>query len=116
LTADGDILVYGCDFSAGSAGLAAARILGDITGADIAGSVNDTGAADLGGDWNLETQIGSIEAKAIDAPSWRGLLAPFDIRVEADTTFSMVAGWCRHSIIVTNAATSAPRRSTSSAR
>ncbi len=70
-----DILVYGCDFSGGEAGLAATTLLASITGADVAASLDDTGHADLGGDWDLETNIGTVETEMIEADGWQGLLA-----------------------------------------
>ncbi len=76
LSADGDILIYGCDFTGGDAGLEAAILLGSITGADIAASEDTTGHADLGGDWDLETQVGAVETQAFADPQWLGLLAP----------------------------------------
>jgi len=57
LTADADILVYGCDFGAGDQGAAAASALADITGADIASSDDLTGAAERGGNWILEVKV-----------------------------------------------------------
>jgi hypothetical protein len=74
LSAEGDILIYGCDFTAGDKGLEAAMILGGVTGADIAASSDLTGAADLGGDWELETSTGHIEASALTATDWRDVL------------------------------------------
>ena len=79
LTAEGDILIYGCDFTGGDAGLEAAILLGGITGADIAASTDTTGHADLGGDWDLETEVGSIETEAIEAIGWEATLAPIDL-------------------------------------
>ncbi|MEJ8847254.1 DUF4347 domain-containing protein [Variovorax rhizosphaerae] len=76
LTADGDILVYGCDFSAGTAGIEATDTLAAITGADVAASSDNTGAASLGGNWTLETQVGPIEAQSVAAASWGYALAP----------------------------------------
>ncbi|WP_218510279.1 DUF4347 domain-containing protein [Variovorax sp. dw_308] len=75
LAVHGDILIYGCDFSAGDIGLQAANTLANITHADIAASTNDTGAASLGGDWVLETHIGVIDTKAVAAPDWNHELA-----------------------------------------
>lgn len=69
LGVDGDILIYGCDFTGGDAGIEAARVLGGLTGADIASSIDDTGAAALGGDWTLENTQGTVEAQAIVAES-----------------------------------------------
>ena len=79
LSADADVLIYGCDFTAGASGLEAAMILGGITGADIAASTDATGHANLGGDWDLESKFGTIDARSIDAPEWNGLLAPLNI-------------------------------------
>ena len=79
LAGDGDILIYGCDFTGGEAGLEAAIMLGSITGADIAASVDDTGHASLGGDWELETAVGDVETDSIEADNWQGLFAPLQV-------------------------------------
>ncbi len=71
---DGDILIYGCDFTAGEEGLEAAMLLGALTGADIAASDDATGHTDLGGNWELETTIGQTEAAALTAQDWEGTL------------------------------------------
>ena len=79
LSGQADILVYGCDFAEGQAGREAATLLSQLTGADVAASTDATGFAALGGDWVLETQIGTIETQvAVDdgiQASWVGLLA-----------------------------------------
>ncbi len=74
-----DILIYGCNVAEGPDGQAFIAALSDATGADIAASDDDTGAATRGGDWDLETRHGLIEAGLIDAPEWNGLLAPLTI-------------------------------------
>ena len=79
LSTDGDILVYGCDFTRGTGGQHAAEVLAAITGADVAGSNDDTGSASLGGNWTLENHVGQIDARTIDALEWNGLLAPMVI-------------------------------------
>ncbi|MDK9722999.1 MAG: DUF4347 domain-containing protein [Rhodospirillales bacterium] len=61
LTADGDILLYGCDVGQGTIGGAFVGRLGLITGADIASSVDATGTP---GNWTLEHGTGAIEATA----------------------------------------------------
>ena len=76
LSNSGDILIYGCDFTHGIAGQEAAAILSRITGADVAGSSDATGYAAFGGDWDLEFQLGSVEADVLSAFDWQGLLAP----------------------------------------
>jgi hypothetical protein len=62
LSADGDLLLYGCDVGAGDAGR---DFLGDLairTGADVAASDDATGADALGGDWGLEVTTGTVAA------------------------------------------------------
>ncbi|WP_144006699.1 DUF4347 domain-containing protein, partial [Pelomonas sp. KK5] len=75
LAPEADILIYGCDFGGGAAGEQAATLLAALTGADVAASIDATGAASLGGDWDLELHEGSIEAQAISAPDYDHLLA-----------------------------------------
>lgn len=60
LSADADILIYGCDFAEGETGTLAADMMGRLTGADIAASEDQTGAAALGGDWDLEYRSGDV--------------------------------------------------------
>jgi hypothetical protein len=78
-TANGDLLIYGCDVAATPDGQAMLNALSRLTGADVAASEDLTGNAALGGDWNLEYASGRIEANiAIDQQAqqaWTGLLA-----------------------------------------
>jgi hypothetical protein len=67
LTADADILVYGCDVAATEGGVTLLGKLAAITGADVAGSTNDTGGT-AGADWTLEYHSGAIEAAALYSP------------------------------------------------
>ncbi|MCB1510383.1 MAG: DUF4347 domain-containing protein, partial [Hyphomicrobiaceae bacterium] len=92
LSAEGDILLYGCDFAAGTNGLAAVQTLSAITGADVAASTDDTGSDGRGGDWDLETQLGHIDVAAIDAPEWDGVLAPMVISVTSNPITSGGSG------------------------
>ncbi|HVZ43521.1 MAG TPA: DUF4347 domain-containing protein, partial [Ramlibacter sp.] len=62
LATGADILIYGCDVGAGAEGAALVATLSQLTGADVAASSNETGAARLGGDWTLETRIGDVTA------------------------------------------------------
>ena len=61
LTDSGDLLLYGCDLSNGAAGARFLQAIARATGADVAASTNDTGAASKGGDWILESATGVIE-------------------------------------------------------
>jgi hypothetical protein len=74
LTEEGDILIYGCNFTAGEMGLTAATLLAEITGADVAASDDTTGHADRGGDWVLETSIGHVQTLALAPSAWMGTL------------------------------------------
>ncbi|MBE9181779.1 DUF4347 domain-containing protein [Oculatella sp. LEGE 06141] len=62
LTADADILLYGCNVAAGDIGTDFVQTLGAITGADIAASIDLTGNAALGGNWVLEASTGDIQS------------------------------------------------------
>jgi parallel beta-helix repeat protein len=79
LTTNADILIYGCNFSETERGQTFASNLAAITGADVAGNREQTGALSLGGDWTLDSQTGAIEASAAlsatGQASWGHLLA-----------------------------------------
>jgi hypothetical protein len=60
LTADANILLYGCEVAAGAAGQAFVQTLSELTQAEVAASANLTGSAALGGDWELEFATGEI--------------------------------------------------------
>src|SRR3954468_8158265 len=75
LTEDADILLYGCSTGADAAFLAR---LAELTGADVAASTDDTGAAALGGNWALESSTGPIEASTFAIHDYDALLATTD--------------------------------------
>ncbi|MBW4500366.1 MAG: DUF4347 domain-containing protein [Scytonema hyalinum WJT4-NPBG1] len=54
------LLLYGCHVAAGDAGVEFITKLHQLTQANVAASANLTGNAFLGGDWNLEVNIGNI--------------------------------------------------------
>ena len=58
LSANADILLYGCDVAAGVDGSAFINSLARITAADVAASTGGTGSAAQSGDWVLEKQTG----------------------------------------------------------
>jgi hypothetical protein len=62
LTADADILLYGCNVAAGETGRSFVNLLTQMTGADIAASDDLTGNAALGGNWDLEVRSGRIDS------------------------------------------------------
>jgi Ca2+-binding RTX toxin-like protein len=61
LTNDADILLYGCDVANGE-GTKFVQEISQLTGANVAASINKTGSAALGGDWNLEFSVGEINS------------------------------------------------------
>ncbi|WNZ24967.1 DUF4347 domain-containing protein [Leptolyngbya sp. NK1-12] len=81
LTADADILLYGCNVAADGTGQALVNQLSQLTGADVAASDDLTG---LGGDWQLEYQTGSIETAAIADDAYKGTLANFFVTSTSD--------------------------------
>jgi hypothetical protein len=70
LSPDGDILIYACDYGAGAEGLAALSLWADLTGADVAASTDATGHTELGGDWTLEAQLGTVETAELAPQNW----------------------------------------------
>ena len=78
LSAQADLMLYGCDVAAGANGLFLIEGLAALTGADVAASDDLTGSAARGGDWLLERHTGQIEATvAADAAlqqTWDGVL------------------------------------------
>ena len=62
LNADADILIYGCELASTEDGRALVDAIAMLTGADVAASDDLTGHEDLGGDWEFEYVIGTVEA------------------------------------------------------
>ncbi|MBS7780101.1 DUF4347 domain-containing protein [Acidovorax sp. CCYZU-2555] len=71
-----DWLLYGCSVAADETGRNFVSLLAEASGADVAASNDSTGAARLGGDWDLEFEVGAIasvpvfdaaQAQAFDA-------------------------------------------------
>jgi hypothetical protein len=104
LTANADVLVYGCDVAEGTAGHAFIQELSRLTGADVAASSNVTGNAAFGGDWVLEEHVGFIDTpillSGVARDTWFGTLATFTVNSLADTP---TAGTLRTAITQANA-------------
>ncbi|MFM9964548.1 MAG: DUF2341 domain-containing protein [Planctomycetaceae bacterium] len=106
LTSDGDLLFYGCELAKSAAGQELLESLQTLTGADIAASTDNTGAAILGGDWELEFQRGAIETRTLfnrlgepEEGDWFGLLNTFVVTNVNDSG----AGSLRQAITDANA-------------
>ncbi len=61
-THQASLLLYGCNVAAGEMGAAFVERLHQLTGANVAASTEKTGNAALGGNWELEYTIGTLEA------------------------------------------------------
>ncbi len=61
LANDADLLFYGCDLAGSESGQFLIESISELTGADVTASVDDTGHAFFGGDWDLEFSTGNIE-------------------------------------------------------
>jgi len=114
LTADADLLLYGCELAQTAVGQRLVRDLALLTGADVAASIDLTGAASTGGNWALEYRSGSIEARI--APSlwqqtqWSGVLATYTVTTTADGIgSSLLVGSLRWAISQANANPGADR-------
>ncbi|WP_081614422.1 lectin-like domain-containing protein [Novipirellula maiorica] len=62
LAPNADILLYGCEVGSGSGGEALMQSIAKLTGADVAASIDTSGARTLGANWTLEKTIGQIES------------------------------------------------------
>ncbi|MFN6525743.1 putative Ig domain-containing protein [Nostoc sp. ChiSLP03a] len=60
LSADAQLLLYGCEVGQTEQGKAFVQRLSEFTGAVVAASDNLTGSTALGGDWELEVSTGAI--------------------------------------------------------
>ncbi|RZV51533.1 MAG: DUF4347 domain-containing protein, partial [Pseudomonadales bacterium] len=89
LSEGADLMIYGCNLAASDAGQAMLASLATVTGADVAASDDLTGAASLGGDWDLEYQTGNIETQVAFSASfqqqWQATLDIFTVNTFADT-------------------------------
>ncbi len=79
LSAEADILIYGCDLASTESGQSLINALGKLTGADVAASDDKTGAAEQGGDWVLEYKTGTIQTGLVLSTAmqqnWENVLA-----------------------------------------
>ncbi|MGK4303429.1 putative Ig domain-containing protein [Shewanella xiamenensis] len=79
LAADGQMLLFGCDLAKSEIGKAFVEKLADLTGADVAGSVNVTGsgllASNSESDWELEYFTGESSPSVAQTFNTKRLLA-----------------------------------------
>ncbi|AFY76517.1 hypothetical protein Ple7327_1106 [Pleurocapsa sp. PCC 7327] len=83
-----NLLLYGCNVAAGDAGEEFLEKLHRLTGAAVAASSSPIGHQSLGGNWHLDTQIGTVNASLpIGEESlsrWKGLLQQLLIAVTSN--------------------------------
>ncbi|WNM57808.1 DUF2341 domain-containing protein [Candidatus Nitrospira allomarina] len=103
LSADADLLIYGCNFGRGVSGFSAMQTLAELTGADIAASTDRTGHVSEFANWHLEVSTGFIETSIIigqaTQDAWEGVLATYTVT----TTTDGGAGSLRQAILNANA-------------
>lgn len=75
LVSDGDLLIYGCNVAQGAQGQAFVQQLAQITQADLAASSDATGAANAGGNGQLEVIVGAVETPTLDVADFSTVLA-----------------------------------------
>jgi predicted outer membrane repeat protein len=84
-TADGDLLLYGCELAGSAAGESLLEDLAGLLGVDVAASTDATGAAALGGNWTLEYALGDVESGfTLAAADWTFTLATVTANVFSD--------------------------------
>ena len=90
LSPEADLLIYGCDLAQSDSGRFLLDSIATLCDCDVAASTDVTGHRDLGGDWDLEYQVGQIETDiAISAAaqlSWHNTLASPDEITVTETT------------------------------
>ena len=78
-----DLIVYGCNVAKGQIGQDFIKKLSVVTGFDVAASTNLTGQSSLGGDWELESNTGWIDASLAwqdtDIKQIQGVFAIFTV-------------------------------------
>jgi hypothetical protein len=103
LSADADILIYGCNFAAGQNGQALVADIANLTGADVAASIDRTGHANEYGNWVLEYNYGVISTDVVISDwgqeNWFGALATYTVTNVNDSG----AGSLRQAILNANA-------------
>ncbi|MEM7468101.1 MAG: DUF4347 domain-containing protein, partial [Pseudomonadota bacterium] len=83
-----DILIYGCNLASTETGESIVTILSQLTDADVAASDDLSGAAALGGDWELEFSTGTIEHDVVFSDfaqlHWQSTLDSITVTTTAD--------------------------------
>ncbi|MEM8721737.1 MAG: DUF4347 domain-containing protein, partial [Cyanobacteria bacterium P01_G01_bin.39] len=101
LSPDADLLFFGCNVAAGESGTEFVEKLSSITGADVAASDDLTGNSTLGGDWDLEVTVGTVETSlAFDSASLASFTETLALNISPDTTFSITGDSANDSLFI----------------
>ncbi|ASJ72603.1 cadherin-like domain-containing protein [Granulosicoccus antarcticus] len=87
LSANADLLLFGCDVADDLAGQTFLSELAELTQADVAASDDITGHADRGGNWELEWRSGVINTALLDSvvlDDWQGTLESIIVTTTVD--------------------------------
>ncbi|MEL7498379.1 MAG: DUF4347 domain-containing protein [Planctomycetota bacterium] len=99
-----DLLIYGCDLGATESGQSLLQTVAALCDCDVAASVDSTGHADSGGDWDLEFRTGWVAEDVIFSAEaqheWQNELATFFV---TDTSDSGSVGSLRWAVNQANA-------------
>ena len=79
-----NLLLYGCNVAAGDGGAEFIAKLHRLTGAQIAASKSPTGAAALGGDWELKQKTARGASRSFDAKGEAESRAPVTLALSAE--------------------------------
>ncbi|MGD1704379.1 DUF4347 domain-containing protein [Dapis sp. BLCC M229] len=90
LSAEAEILIYGCQVASGKEGREFVRQLHQLTGANIAASETLTGNVSRGGNWNLEVIFGQLKSALAFTPEVRASYAGVLANIVVDTTNDVV--------------------------
>ncbi len=93
-----DLILYGCNVAEGEDGQALIQSISKLTGADVTASTDTTGAEALGGDWEMEASVGTIESKSVAIPEYVGTLNNYIVTNANDSG----AGSLRQAILDSN--------------
>ncbi|MCX7401454.1 MAG: DUF4347 domain-containing protein, partial [Planctomycetales bacterium] len=81
---DADLFLYGCSIAGGTTGIEFVNQLANVLNVDIAASIDATGVSSLGGDWDLEYQVGqtlgNLTVSEIPGSDWEHLLLTYTVR------------------------------------
>jgi hypothetical protein len=106
LTNQADIRIYGCEFAGGASGQRLIADLAVLTGADVAASSDLTGSKALGGNWQLEQQVGQIQSNSVFSAqivdNWLGILAPEYISTPQPNIVDSTASTDANSLVSAN--------------